>query len=425
MTTHAIPKAAAFGQPKTGFRIPYLPVGSVLGPAEVEAVTDVATSGRTLSAGPWRERFESDFRDHVGAPHALSVTSGTVALELAIHLLDLRPGDEVVVTPQTYQASAQPLLQYPDVRVRFCDVDRDTLNMDPACLQTLLGERTRAVILVHYGGLPAPMREITAMARARGAVVIEDAAHALGSVYHGRRPGSLADIGCFSFHTSKNITTLGEGGMLTFFDDAYRTRVERLRGNEVDADYVPRAERLVGADEEVPGGLYPGDSLTHDCVTLRRPGTNATLSEAASAVGVVQLRSLEAMVERRRAIAARLREVLEKFGDVVAFPEESPGVRQSHHLFTFFVRRPGVLDRNRLLRELTDRGVQVPVRYFPLHLMPEWRARGHRRGECPVAERLWFTEQVNLPCHPGLSDEQVELLCSLLFESVRATLRRS
>ncbi|TVL91490.1 DegT/DnrJ/EryC1/StrS aminotransferase family protein [Streptomyces sp. SAJ15] len=422
MTGQDIPKIAAFRQNLRDYRVPYLPFGSTLGPAEIEAVTQVISSGETLSGGAWRTRFEDDFRAYVGARHAMSVTSGTVALELAIHLLDLRPGDEVVVTPQTYQATIQPLLQYPEVRVRFCDVKDDTLNLDPESLRKLLNDKTRAVILVHYGGLPAEMDAVMELARERGILVIEDSAHALGSSYHGRRPGSLADIGCFSFHSSKNITTLGEGGMLTFANDDWVDRIERLRGNEADAVFVARDHRFGTSREPLPGALYPGHSYTHDCVALLRHGTNATLSEAAAAVGVAQLRSLPDFVARRRMIAQRLREVLADYPGLVAAVTEPDGVEQSQHLFTFFVRAPERLSRERLIHELAERGVQVPIRYFPLHLTPEWRSRGHRYGECPTAERLWFDEQMNLPCHPGLSDKQVDLLCELLGDALRAAL---
>ncbi|MFD8361538.1 DegT/DnrJ/EryC1/StrS family aminotransferase [Streptomyces hygroscopicus] len=422
MTGRDIPKTAAFQQSLRDYRVPYLPYGSTLGSAELEAVAQVIGSGETLSGGAWRTRFEEGFRAYAGTAHAMSVTSGTVALEFAIHLLDLQPGDEVVVTPQTYQATVQPLLQYPEVRVRFCDVEADTLNLDPESLVKLVNDRTRAIIVVHYGGLPADMDAIMGLAGERGILVIEDSAQALGSSYHGRRPGSLADIGCFSFHSSKNITTLGEGGMLTFHNDDWADRVDRLRGNEADAVFVPRDHRFGTSRAPLPGALYPGLAYTHDCVALLRHGTNATLSEAAAAVGVAQLRSLPAFVAARQAIAGRLREVLCGYPDLVGLPAVPDGVEPSHHLFTFFVREPERLSRDRLIHELDDRGVQVPIRYFPLHLTPEWRSRGHRYGECPTAERLWFEEQMNLPCHPGLTDKQVDLLCELLADSLRASL---
>lgn len=244
------------------YRVPFARRGSVVDERDLQALTEVVQSGEALSSGSCRDRFEAKFRDFVGAKHALSVTSGTVALEIAIRLLDLQPGDEVIATPQTYQASVQPLLAR-QVTVRFCDVDPQSLNLDPVALRELLTPRTKGIILVHYGGYPAEMAEIMGIARRRGIPVIEDCAHALGARYHGRRPGALGDIGCFSFHTSKNITTLGEGGMITLNRDAWAKRVDRIRSNEVDGTYAPagvlaKPGTADPAVDEVLGGRLPG-----------------------------------------------------------------------------------------------------------------------------------------------------------------------
>jgi perosamine synthetase len=388
--------------------VPYSKRGSLLGVDEVAALERLVLSPRPLSADSLRERFEERFRRYAGSRHALSVTSGTVALEIAIHLLGLEPGDEVIVTPQTFPATAQPLLGY-GVRVRFCDVDPVSLNVDPAVLETLITERTKAILLVHYGGWPADMDKIMALARSRGILVVEDCAHALGSDYHGRRPGSLGDIGCFSFHSSKNITTLGEGGMLTLDRDDWAERADRLRSNEVDGEFTPLAPDAGG---EVPALLpwmkYASSAYGQRCLGVRRAGTNATLSEAACAVGLIQLDRLGDLVARRRQIAARLDEVIARH-PIARMSRPDPGAGHSYHLYTFFVSGPPGL-REHVVRGLDDRGIEIELRYFPLHLLPEWRARGHAEGECPVAERLWFGEHVNLPCHPGLTDEQVAIL---------------
>ncbi|MGW5661069.1 DegT/DnrJ/EryC1/StrS aminotransferase family protein [Streptomyces sp. NPDC003758] len=401
------------------YSVPYAKRGTILGAAEVAALEDVVASDDALTMGAWRERFEERFARHVGARHALSVTSGTVALELAIHLLDLQPGDEVVVTPQTFQATAQPLLGSP-ARVRFCDVQPESLNMDPVVLKSLVNERTRAILLVHYGGWSADMDEIMAIARERGITVIEDCAHALGARYDGRRPGSLGDIGCFSFHSAKNISTLGEGGMLTFDRDDWAERIDRLRSNEIDGVLTAVPEPTAPAPELLPWMKFTSGAYERVVSEFRRPGTNATLSEAAAAVGLVQMDRLDTLVARRRAIAARLDEV------VAAHPytrvqRPRPGIQHAQHLYTCFLDGPDGA-RERLVHGLNSRGVEVQLRYFPLHLLPEWQQRGHGTGECPVAEHLWFHEHVNLPCHPGLSDAQVDHLVNALDEALAEAL---
>ena len=392
--------------------------GSVLGAEEAAALTELVNSATSLSAGTHRERFERRFAEYVGTRHALSVTSGTVALDLAMQLLDLAEGDEVITTPQTYQATVQPLLRTP-ARVRFCDVDPVSLNIDPARLAELITDRTRAIVLVHYGGWPAEMAEITALARPRGILVVEDCAHALGSGYHGRRPGSLGDIGCFSFHSSKNITTLGEGGMITFDRDDWAERLDRLRSNEADGDYALLPWRPESVPDLLPWMKYASPAYRLACRTVRRPGTNATLSEAACAVGLVQMDRLETLVERRRYIARRLDAVLRPYA-FCRTQEPGPHVRHAYHLYTCFVSSPPDV-REKLVWGLDDRGVEIELRYFPMHLLPEWKARGHNAGECPVAEKLWFAEHINLPCYPLLSDAQVDHLTEALADTLAST----
>lgn len=393
------------------YRVPFQRRGSILGDADVAAVAALVRSGEPLSSGRHRDRFEREFAALTGARFALSTTSGTVALELAVRLLDLAPGDEVIATPQTFHATTAPLLEH-DVRVRFCDVEPDTLNIDPDGLEALVTDRTRAVMVVHYGGLPADMDRIMAVAARHGLVVVEDCAHALGATYRGRRPGALGHIGCFSFHSTKNITTLGEGGMITVDRPEWAARVDRMRNNEIDGLFTGRAE----APGDVPGVLpwmkFADQIYRRTVLGLRSAGTNATLSEAAAAVGSTQLAALEGFTARRGAIAARIDGVLSRFPDVRlhAAPQHST---HAHHLHSAFLDG-GADARERVIRTLDALGVEVQLRYFPLHLLPEWRARGHRPGECPVAERSWFENQISLPCHPGLTDEQVDHLTAAL-----------
>ncbi|MEV7230829.1 DegT/DnrJ/EryC1/StrS family aminotransferase [Polymorphospora sp. NPDC051019] len=401
------------------YRVAFPTRGSILGAAELAALADLVNSEQMLSDGRWRSAFEHRFRDHVGSRHALSVTSGTVALELAIHLADLRPGDEVIATPQTFSATIHPLLDR-DVRVHFCDIDPATLNIDPAQVEATVSDRTAAILLVHYGGYPAEMERIVAAAHRHGAVVIEDCAHALGAVRHGRRPGALGDIGCFSFHNTKNLTTLGEGGMLTFDRDEWYVRLDRIRSNQPDVVCRIPQSPTPPPTPLLPWMRFSGEVYAYDYAQILRAGTNATMSEAAAAVGIVQLDRLAELAARRREIARRLDDCLGRYGQIrLHRPPE--GVTHAYHLYTFFVEA-GQAAREHLVKALDRSGVEVQLRYFPLHLTPEWRARGHRLGECPQAERLWFDQQVNLPCHPGMTDAQVDYLVEAVTAALDETL---
>jgi perosamine synthetase len=402
--------------------VPYPRLGTRLGERELAAVQAVMDSGDTLSQGVWRQRFEEAFRAHVGTRYAFSLTSGTVALELAIHLLDLRPGDEVVVTPQTYQATIQPLLNY-EVTVRFADVSPETLNIDPEQVATLITPRTRAIIMVHYGGYPADMTELMRLAEEHDLTVIEDAAHAHGTRLHGRPAGGLGHIGCFSFHSSKNITTLGEGGMITFDRDDWAERVARLRGNESDAEFVPASNTFGGSAVPSAQVLFPGRAYTHEVAMFRRAGTNSTLTEAAAAVGLVQLERLPELTAARQSVAARLTATLNEYQGL-RVPVVPPHIVHPFHLFTFFVEPGAGFTRDELLTRLGAEGVETYLRYFPLHLLPEWRTRGHGYGECPVAETLWFEQHMNLPCQPGLAPHQVDAIVSALDRALTALTKR-
>jgi perosamine synthetase len=410
--------AHSSGHQQSSYAVPYPRVGSRLGDPEIAAIREVIESGATLSQGVWRQRFEEAFRGYAGTRHAFSVTSGTIALDLAIHLLDLEPGDEVIVTPQTYQASIQPLLNY-QVAVRFADILPETLNIDPAQVAALITPRTRAIITVHYGGYPADMPELMALARKHDLVVIEDAAHALGAQMDGRPPGGLGHIGCFSFQSAKNITTLGEGGMLTFDNDDWAERLTRLRGNECDAVFVPAANRFGQSAAAPPWALYPGLAYSHDVAKFRRAGTNATLSEPAAAVGLVQLGRLAELVSVRQVVAARLAETLRHYPSVVV-PDVPSRIVHPYHLFTFFLSPDAPFTRDELIARLDSEGVETRLRYFPLHLLPEWRALGHGFGECPVAERLWFQQQMSLPCQPTLTAGQVDKLAAATDRALAA-----
>jgi perosamine synthetase len=417
-------KAAGPGaERRTGYRVPYPAIGSRLGAEEVAAVAEVLRSGDTLSCGQRREQFEASFRALVGTRYAFSLTSCTTALELATCLIGFRPGDEVICTPQTYQATIEPLLDL-DVRVRFCDIDPDTLNLEPRCLQALVTPRTRAIYLVHYGGLCAAMDPIMEVAELHGLVVVEDCAHALGASYFGRSAGALGHIGCFSFQSSKNITTLGEGGMITFDRDDWADIVARIRGNEPDADFVPSSSPLSPYGPP-PTELYEHhkNAYTHDCTALRSGGTNATLGEVAAAVGTVQLRKLEELNRRRREVTSKLDDGLSGLAGVRVLTPP-PEHESACHLYTFFVSARAGLSRALVARALEDFGIEMQLRYFPLHLLPEWRRKGHGVGECPVAERLWFEEHLNLPCYPMLTDEQVDIMIEAVTRAVETTRAR-
>lgn len=398
--------------------MPYSRRGSLIGDEEIDALVKLLRSRQTLSMGEQRLAFETEFARYVGVQHAISVTSGTVALELATYLIGLRPGDVVIATPQTYWSSLNPLLDL-DVEVRFCDIDPNSLNLDPQSLSSLICPRTRAIYLVHYGGLMADMNAILEIADKHDVLVLEDCAHAHGSEYRGMRAGAMGDIGCYSFQSMKNMSTLGEGGMITFNNSKWFGVGQRIRDGEPDAEFVERGSTNIGPHQK-PQWLdrHEKNAYTHDCTLIRRRGTNATMCEAAAMVGRIQLQKLPSLVERRRSIASRLNEAISNIPGL-RIQQQPDGFFHSYHLYTFFIEPDSGINHETLITELDTSGVEIQLRYFPLHLLPEWRLRGGRLGQCPVAERIWFEQQVNLPIYPDLTGTQVNFMIDILERCVK------
>lgn len=391
------------------YQVPQHGQGSGYDERDIAAVVRLLRSDRHLSDGRQVAAFEQEFAARTGAREAVAVTSCTMALELVTRVLDLVPGDEVIATPLTFQATTAALLGLP-VRVRFADVDPETLCLDPDSVAALVNERTRAVFTTHYGGLCGGIRQLHDLTRRHGIMLVEDCAHALGAGVDGRAAGVWGDFGCWSFHSLKNISTLGQGGMVTTRDPVRAERIRALRAMNPDASFVRRQRPLSfgphGTATLPRPVTHEKNAYTHDCVRLRAAGLNATMSEPAAAVGRTQLARLDELVDRRRTLAARLDSGLAELPGLRVLPVPD-GHQHARHLYTVLLDDPAI-DRDDFVRRLESLGVQIVLRYFPLHLLPEWRARGGALGDAPVAERVWFRQLVNLPLSPQLSVHQVD-----------------
>jgi perosamine synthetase len=394
----------------TAFRsVPQHGQGSGLDRSDLDALFDLVQQQGHLSDGVQVALFEQEFCDYTGAKHAVAVTSCTMALELASRVLGFGAGDEVISSALTFQATVSSFVGS-DVEVRFADIDPDTLCLDADSVARLIGPRTRAIYTVHYGGLCGDIARLRELADAHGLYLIEDCAHAIGAAADGHSAGTWGDIGCWSFHSLKNISTLGQGGMLTVRDEALAERLRRLRSMEPDASFSRRrSSRVFGgfAEPTDPRRVtHEKNAYTHDCDIIRASGLNAQMSDPAAAVGRSQLVRLPDLIERRTMLAAILDESLAAVPGVTTLPVP-PGQRHARHLYAFRLVNPDVR-RDDLVSLLADRGIEVVLRYFPLHLLPEWRLRGARLGDVPTTERVWFEELVNLPISPQLHPEDMQ-----------------
>jgi perosamine synthetase len=361
---------------------------------DIAAVVDVLR-GDWLTTGPAVERFERAFGDLVGAEHAVAVSNGTAALHVAMLAAGVGPGDEVIVPTLTFAASANAA-RYVGATVRFCDVRADTLGIDVEHAEDLVTDRTRAIVVVDYAGIPCDLDEVMRLADQHDLVVIEDACHAVGATYRGRPIGSIAHLSTFSFHPVKHLTT-GEGGMVTTADPVLERRLRRFRNHGIDTDF--RQRETAGTWE-------------YDVVEL---GYNFRLSDINAALGASQVAKVPTWVGRRRELAARYRRLLADLPVILL--DEPDDVVASWHLFPVLVDTDsGARDRADVFTTLRESGIAVNVHYRPLHLHTTFAgtARGQR---FPVAEHA-YERLLSLPMWHGLTDAEqdrvVETLASAL-----------
>jgi len=399
--------------------------GSGVTAEDLEALRAFTTGGGHLSDGSQVKRFEEEFCAYTGAEHAVAVSSCTMGLELVGRALGLRPGDEVISPSLTFQATVSSFVGT-GVRVRFAEVDPATLCLDPASVERLISPRTRAVYTVHYGGHCGDVARLRELTDAHGLRLVEDCAHAIGAFAYGRSAGTWGDAGCWSFHSLKNISTLGQGGMITVRDGELAERLRRLRCMEPDADFLDRHPGAGFGAFPRPSDprrvTHEKNAWTHNCGGIRAPGLNAQLGDPAAVVGRSQLRRLPDLVARRQRLAAALDEALSQIEGIETVPA-SPGLSHAAHLYAFRLTDASV-NRDELVSLLIDRGIEVVLRYFPLHLLPEWRFGGSRFGDLPVTERVWFEQLMNLPISPQLDAEDTAYMAGAVADAVRE-LRRA
>jgi len=351
--------------------------------ADIRAVDEVLRSD-WLTTGPRVEDFEKAFARFVGAEHAVAVSSGTAALHAAVYALGIGPGDEVIVSPMTFAATANCVVFQGGTPV-FADVDPETLLIDPERVKDLVTTRTRAIIAVDYAGQPCDYEALEGIVRQYGLHLVDDACHALGAACRDRLAGSLAELNCFSFHPVKHITT-GEGGMITTDDPELALRMKIFRNHGITTDHRERQAR--GA------WFYEMTDL----------GYNYRLTDFQCALGLRQLEKISDWNTRRREVAHKY-DVAFRDLPTVAPLAVRPEVLHAYHLYVIRIR--GV-DRDSAFQALRAAGIGVNVHYIPVHLHPFYRGRfGTGPGLCPVAEEA-FGRILSLPMYPGMTDEDVE-----------------
>ncbi len=379
--------------------------------ADVEAVVDVLRHG-ALTQGPRIAEFEEAVARYVGAKYAVAVSSGTAALHLACLAANVGPGDNVITSPNTFVASANCAL-YVGAIPQFADIDAGTLNLDPQCLAAKCKElkKVRAIIPVHFAGLPCDMPSIQAIADKYGSIVIEDAAHALGARYpDSTRVGNCAysHMTVFSFHPVKAIAA-GEGGMITTNDKKLYRRLLRLRSHGINKADDPF---------EKPGNVLENGELNRWYYEMQELGFNYRITDIQSALALSQLGKLDRFLSRRRELAARYDAAFDGLKNLSVVQRAGRSF-SAHHLYVTRVNFPEIgMSRIQFMSALIEDGIGSQVHYIPVFMHPYYQKRGYDGDRFPVTQG-YYREALSIPLFYALTDEQQSFVIGRIQELAR------
>jgi dTDP-4-amino-4,6-dideoxygalactose transaminase len=366
-----------------------------LGSEELAAVTDVLRS-KWLSMGPVTQEFEGSFSKYLGVKYAFGVSSGTAALHIAHAVSGIKSGDEVIVPSLTFVATANSVL-YCGAKPIFADItSTDSLNISPDDILNKISSKTKAITVVHYGGYSCDMNPIRDIAMDHGLIIIEDAAHAPGGKYFGKKCGTFGDLGCFSFFANKNLVA-GEGGMVVTNDDDLAKKIRIMRSHGMTTLTWDR---------------HLGHAHSYDVVDL---GYNYRINEIASAVGLVQLRKLDVNNKKRLKI---VKEYITGLAGIplISIPFKDQIYNSACHIFPILLSSK--LDRNQFMHDLRNKGIQTSIHYPPIHLFTYYReAMGLKKGILPLTEYVG-DHVVSLPLHPLMKKEDLRYIIKCINEVI-------
>lgn len=351
--------------------------------AEIDAVVEVMRSG-WLGLGPKTAEFEKAIAEKYQAKHCVALNSGTAALHLALASLDLKPDDEIIVSPMTFVSTVHAI-SYCGAKPVFADVLPDTMNINPGDVARKITPKTRAILAVDLAGHPCDLDELMDLAQEHGLIFIEDAAHANGAYYKGSPVGSIAPFTCFSFHAVKNLTC-GEGGAITCQSDWYDKWFREMRWLGISKDTWDRTG---------------GDSTYKWKYWVNGIGFKYHMSDIAAAIGIVQLKRLDMLNLARRRIVQRYNEAFTGL-EWLELPVERDYVKSSWHLYQIKLASEAM--RDRMVTHLANEGIAPGVHYIPSHIHPCYR---QYKATCPVASEVWH-RVLTLPIFPDLTAEEQE-----------------
>lgn len=344
-----------------------------------------------LTNGPMLIKFEDGIKKFIRTKYAIGVGSATHALHLSVKSLGIKTNDEVIVPTFTFAATANAV-SYCDAKPILVDVDPRTFNISPEMIRKKITKKTKAIIVVHYGGQSCNMDEIISIAKKFNLFIIEDCAHALGSIYKNKKCGSIGNTGCFSFYPTKIITT-GEGGMITTNNSKLFEKLKILKSQGMNILPIDREKSSL---------------WRYDIIDL---GFNYRIDEIRSSLGISQLKRVTKINQMRIKIAKKYDSLLQKIKGIT-IPVVDPNRNHIYHLYTIKIEKNYHLTRDELFKKLHKAGIGTSVQYYPLHLMSYNKGK-YQKSDFPVANKL-KDQVLSLPIFPTMSTKQVEYVCKQL-----------
>ncbi|WP_297517621.1 UDP-4-amino-4,6-dideoxy-N-acetyl-beta-L-altrosamine transaminase [uncultured Clostridium sp.] len=355
---------------------------------DIEEVIKVLKSGY-LTTGPMVAKFENEVAKYVGCKYAVAVTNGTAALHIAMLASNIKEGDEVLVTPMTFAASVNCILYCGGTPV-FIDIEKDTGNIDVSKIEEKITSKTKAIIAVDFAGHAVDIDSIMKIAKKHNLIVVEDAAHALGSEYNGIKVGNKADMTTFSFHPVKPITT-GEGGMVVTNSEELYKKLSLYRTHGITRD----SGILENQEEEA--FYYEQQSL----------GYNYRIPDINCALGISQLTKIDYFIKKRRSIVEKYNELLKEF-DCIETPIEKDYSKSGYHIYVIKLKLDKIKkSRNQIFKELRAENIGVNVHYIPVYYHPYYKDLGYKKGLCENTEEF-YEKIITLPLYPKMKKKDIE-----------------
>lgn len=358
-----------------------------------QAVLEILEENTYLTTGPRINIFEEKVCNYVGCKFGVAVNSGTAALHCAVFAAGIKKDDEVIVPSISFVATSNSVL-YQCGKPIFCDIDHQTLNIDILKIESLISNKTKAIIMVDMCGQPCHYKEIREICFKYNLILIQDAAHSLGANYNNLKVGSYADITCFSFHPVKNITTC-EGGMMVTNNEHYYQKANSFRSHGVTRDYVTR-EKM--------------NSHYYEMIDL---GFNYRIPDVLCALGISQMDKLDLFIQKRNEIADYYNSSFKNNKNIIPLKNY---YYSAYHIYVIKINLKNInKSRDDIFKELKKSGIGVNVHYLPIYLHPYYQSLGYKKGLCPVSESV-YENIITLPCYPLLKNEELKYISTKVIE---------